>query len=135
MVWGFSVKAEDEAEGLDVTQHGEVGFDLGGASPGEVLESRLPEPRPASVPPDGKGRFTVVVEGPSPAELMQAWSALCQTNGKPPLPDFVAVYRYVTTVQGNRFRFRGGDRLKLRDHLQRLFQDVLGTSVRTHIEE
>ena len=32
---------------------------------------------------------------------------------------------YVTTVQGNRFRFRGGDPDRMRDSLQKLFQDRL----------
>ena len=29
--------------------------------------------------------------------------------------DVIAVYRYVTTVQGNGFRFRGGDPVMLRE--------------------
>jgi hypothetical protein len=41
----------------------------------------------------------------------------------------------VTTVQGNRFRFRGGDRVLMRGQLQRLFQDRLGSAVKTHVEE
>ena len=134
LLWGFGVDARTEAEGLDVTQHGEVGFDLGGATLEEVPETHMPEPRAARVPPDGKGRFTVVVEGPPPRELLQAWSGLCQANAKPS-PDFRAVYAHVTTIKGNHFRFRGGDRAQMREHLQRLFQDVLGTSVRTHVEE
>jgi hypothetical protein len=134
-VWGFSVDARDEAEGLDVTQHGEVGFDVGGATLEEVPEIHPPEPRPARVPPDGLGRFTVVVEGPPREELLHAWSGLCQASSTPVSPDFRAVYDHVTTVQGNRFRFRGGDRSLMREHLQRLFQDVLGTAVRAHVEE
>jgi Amt family ammonium transporter len=134
-VWGFTVKAAAESEGLDVTEHGEVGFDLGGAALEEVSETRMPEPRPALVPPNGVGRFTVVVEGPSTTELRNAWSGLCQANNTAPSAEFRAVYPHVTTVQGNRFRFRGGDRVQMREHLQRLFQDTLSTSVRAHVEE
>jgi hypothetical protein len=42
----------------------------------------------------------------------------------------------VTTVQGNRFRFRGGDPGQLRESLERLFRDRLdGASVKTHVED
>jgi Amt family ammonium transporter len=75
-VWGFGVKPEAEAAGLDVAEHGETGFDLAGAAQEEVPEMRLPEPRPAMVPPDGKGRFTVVVEGAPVKELLHTWSGL-----------------------------------------------------------
>src|SRR5262249_48378905 len=74
--WTFRLGREAENDGLDVTQHGEVGFDLTGGVPEEVPELRLPEPRAASIPPDGKQRFTVVVEGPDQAELIRAWSEL-----------------------------------------------------------
>jgi Amt family ammonium transporter len=134
-LWGFRLEAEAEAEGLDLTEHGEVGFDLVAAPLEDVPETQPPEPRPATVPPDGVGRYTVVVDGPSQAELMHAWSELCKTGKGPPSPDFRAVYQHVTTVQGNRFRFRGGDRVNMRGHLQRLFQDRLGTSVQAHVEE
>ena len=41
----------------------------------------------------------------------------------------------MTTVQGNRFRFRGGDPGLMRENLQRLFQDRLnGTAIRTYVE-
>ena len=37
---------------------------------------------------------------------MAAWSKLCQADVQHP-PEFRAIYPLVTTVQGNRFRFRG----------------------------
>ncbi len=132
--WGFAVTPEAEAAGIDVSEHGEVGFDFGGPNLEEVPEVRLPEPRPASVPPDGQGRYTVVVEGPPQKELLQAWSKMCQA-GAAPSQEFSAVYPYVTTVQGNRFRFRGGDRVKMRSHLMQLFSDSLGMTVRAHVED
>jgi ammonium transporter len=132
--WGFTLDAKAENEGLDRAEHGEAGFDLGPALQ-EVPETPAHEPRPATVPPNGKRHFTVVVEGPKREELMHTWSALCQAGPQPPAEEFRAVYPYLTTVQGNRFNFRGGDPYHLRDSLQRLFQDRLdGTPVRTHIE-
>jgi Amt family ammonium transporter len=133
-VWSFRLSAEAEGDGLDVTQHGEVGFDLTGGVPEEVPELRLPEPRAASVPPDGQQRFTVVIEAADQAELIKAWSSFCQA-GVEPSPDFRAVYPYVTTVQGNRFRFRGGDRYQMRGHLIRLFQDKISGTIRAHVED
>jgi ammonium transporter, Amt family len=133
-VWGFGLSAEAESVGLDQAEHGEVGFDLGGPTLEEVPEIRPPEPRPALVPRDGVGRYTVVVEGPAQKELLRAWSKLCQA-GAEPSAEFRAVYPYVTTVQGNRFRFRGGDRVLMRGHLQRLFQDSLGAAVQAHVED
>ena len=41
----------------------------------------------------------------------------------------------MTTIQGNRFRFRGGDPVVLRESLERLFQDRLdGLAIKTHVE-
>jgi hypothetical protein len=131
---GFSLPREAENEGLDRAEHNEVGFDLG-PTLDEVPEVQAPEPRPAVIPRNGVGRYTIVVNGPAPAELLGAWSQMCQTGGAPPSPELQAVYPFVTTVQGNRFRFRGGDRVTMRGHLQRLFQDSLGASVQTHVEE
>jgi Amt family ammonium transporter len=134
VVWGFQPRTDAEAEGLDLSEHGEVGFDMAVGNLEDVPETPYQEPRPATVPPDGAGRYTVVVDGPGQGELMHAWSELCQA-GKTPAPEFRTVYPYITTVRGNRFRFRGGDRSTMRMQLQRLFQDNLGTTVHTHIEE
>jgi ammonium transporter, Amt family len=86
------------------------------------------------VPPDGQQRFTVVVEGAKNGDLIHAWSNLCQAGPRPPAPEFKAVYPFVTTVQGNRFRFRGGDPKDMRANLERLFTDQLGAAVRAHVE-
>jgi ammonium transporter, Amt family len=135
-VFGFNLDAKSEMDGLDQSEHGEVGFDFGPTLAEAPLDAALHEPRPASVPPNGKRHFTVIVEGPNQGELMHAWSNLCQTNGQPPAPEFTAVYPYVTTVQGNRFRFRGGDPSHMRTNMQQLFQDRLkGAAVRTHVED
>jgi len=41
----------------------------------------------------------------------------------------------VTTVQGNRFRFRGGDPAKLSAHIQKLFAKKLSAQVKVRVEE
>jgi hypothetical protein len=56
------------------------------------------------------------------------------TGQAPPTAEFKAIYRFVTTVQGNRFRFRGGDPDKTKTSLQELLGNRLGGQVRTHVE-
>jgi ammonium transporter, Amt family len=130
---GFCLDAEDENEGLDRAAHGEAGFDFGPAI--DVAPDRVfAEPRAASVPPEGQERFTVVVDGVDGDKLIKTWSALCQTGPTPPEPEFLAVYPYLTTVQGNRFRFRGGDPGKLRDNLQNLLQKHLGAGLHASLD-
>jgi hypothetical protein len=132
LAMGFVSADEEELEGLDRTEHGEVGFDLGLAMESVSAHASL-EPRAAVVPPLGKGRFQVVVEGAQNGDLIHAWSEMCQPNGSCP-PEFKAVYPYVTTVQGNRFQFRGGDREAMKDNLQRLFQERLKRPVKARLE-
>ena len=136
VVMGFTTDAESENEGLDRTEHGEVGFDFGLALesvPGVIVP--MSEPRAAVVPPDGHKRFTVVVEGADVGELKRTWSDLCQAGSSPPPPHFRAIYPYVTTVQGNRFRFRGGDPKALSENLRALLQERLGGApMSVHVE-
>src|SRR5205807_1756229 len=103
VAFGFITDGKSEMEGLDRTEHGEVGFDLGLALEASVSSH---EPRAASVPPNGRKGFSVVLEGTSNGQLMDAWSRLCQAGPKPPSPEFKAVYPYMTLVEGNRFYFR-----------------------------
>jgi ammonium transporter len=132
LAMGFVASDAEEIEGLDRIEHGEVGFDLGLAMESVSAHATL-EPRPAVVPPMGKGRFQVVIDGANNGDLIHAWSEMCQPNGSCPA-EFKAVYPYVTTVQGNRFQFRGGDRDAMRDNLQKLFQERLRRPLRTRVE-
>jgi ammonium transporter len=135
LLFGFITTPLAETEGLDRTEHGEVGFDLG-LAPDVALETSGPEPRAATVPPDGQQRFSVVVEGPSTDELLHTWSDLCQAGSGPPSPEFTAVYPYMTTVQGNRFRFRGGDSKIISHNLGQLLQRRLGgKSIQARVEK
>jgi ammonium transporter, Amt family len=132
--WGFCLEPAAENEGLDHNQHGEAGFDLSLASE-QVPETPPTEPRPAMVPPNGKGRFTVVLDGSNPHELMHVWSDLCQTGPHPIPPELRVIYPFVTTVQGNRFRFRGGDPAALSASLTRLFEGRLqGHKLQARVE-
>ena len=134
---GFTVPPKEEADGLDLTQHGEVGFDYGVAHD-ETGGLPVPEPKAAAKPPNGplSKRFTVVVEGAEPATLVKVWSDLCQPRpgDEPPSPSFAAVYPYFTTVTGNKFRFRGGNPVSLREELQKVLSAALGAPVRAHVE-
>ena len=129
-LFGFETSVSDESEGLDRTEHGETGFDFGMAMEATIEES---VPRAASAPPVQKGRFEVIVEGPPNADLLHAWSKLCQPSEKIPPAFQRAVYPYLTTVQGNRFQFRGGDPNLMRDNLKELLQQSLGTAVQARV--
>jgi Amt family ammonium transporter len=133
LAFGFCVDDRAENDGLDRSQHGEVGFDVG-PTLDMVPEQPVHEPRPAIVPPDGEKRFTVVVDGPTMDDLIHVWSQLCQAGNRTPSPEFLAIYPHVTTVQGNRFRFRGGDPHTIGTSLERLFQKHLPGLIRTHVE-
>jgi ammonium transporter len=128
----FRTSDADENEGLDQTEHGETGFDFFGPETYPAAGSK--EPKAAKVPPGGK-RFEVVIEGIENGGLMTAWSQLCQPKDGPLDPDFKAVYPYVTTVQGNRFRLRGGDPKALASNIQKLFTKKLGKPVKVRVEE
>lgn len=135
---GFTLKPEAEAVGLDLNQHGEVGFDMGPDVDAATAVTTL-TPRPATEPPllkNGESkRFSVVVEGVPTKELHAMWSGLCQVRDTPPPAEFTALYKYVTTVSGNTFRFRGGDPTKVRAALQKLLEKTLpDNSLEMHVE-
>lgn len=132
VLFGFTTNERAEIDGLDRTEHGEVGFDLGL----EIGPAMPSEPRAAVIPPEAEKRFSVVVEGVANGNLMHAWSAMCQPGETAPTQEFKNIYPYVTTVQGNRFRFRGGDPNMMRDSLVKLFQQHLkGVNLNAHVEK
>ena len=76
-----------------------------------------------------------MIEGVGSEDLIRAWSGLCQVSAAPPSPEFRAVYPYLTTVQGNRFRFRNGDPGSVRENLAKLFQTTLkNDAIATRLE-
>jgi ammonium transporter len=131
LAMGFTVSDQEETEGLDRVEHGESGFDFGLAF--ESVSAVGHEPRAAVLPPNGAKQFQVVVEGAESNELLKTWSDLCQPSTSVD-PNFKVVYPHMTTVQGNRFRFRGGDPERIRGSLQKLFENRLSKSVKTRVE-
>jgi len=123
----FKTNERGESEGLDRTEHGEVGFDFSGATESVAVVST--EPRAASVP-KGNGRFDLQLTGTESTELMKVWTELCQPSDDPVDPNFLAVYPYVTTVRGTTFRCRGGDQAEVAKRLSALLTKQLGKEVK-----
>ncbi|HEV8059309.1 MAG TPA: ammonium transporter, partial [Gemmataceae bacterium] len=135
LLFGFVTTDNAETSGLDLTEHGEVGFDFGPEL--ELIPgSGSSEPRAAVRPPNGQKRFAILFDGADMDKVMHAWSEMCQKGAAPPKPEFQEVYPHLTTVQGNRFRFRSGDPNTVRENLLKLFRPVLGSgSLRVQILE
>jgi hypothetical protein len=90
-------------------------------------------PRPASAPPDGHVRFTLVVEGLEPDRIAEVWSDLCRLD-RPPPEGLGLLFRTFTVVEGRRFRFRQGDPAAAAALLARLLGAAAGVPVRTSLE-
>jgi Amt family ammonium transporter len=135
MIGSNRVQREVEMVGLDIPELGVPAYQQSGNSmpSGATLAS---EPRPASQPVSSGGqRFSIIVEGVDSPTLIGAWSALCQVSERPPSDEFRQVYPYLTTVTGNRFRFRGGDPSQIKENLNRLFESAIpGKAIGTRIE-
>ena len=128
---GFTTDIKSETMGLDISEHGEVGFDFGP----EVEGAGHHEPRPSIAPPSALSRYSIVVDNVTPESVARAWSAIC-ANNTATSPSFKAIYPNFTTVQGNRFRFRGGDSNAMRDHLTTLLKSHLqnAAGLRAYVE-
>jgi Amt family ammonium transporter len=118
----------DEIIGLDLSQHAERGYNLLTDALGQSAE-----PRPAMSPPVVGERFAIVLDGVDPVAMMDRWRDLCQDGRGSSVAEFKDVYPVVTTIRGTRFRFRGGQRERIRASLLRLFAD-LGPAVSARIE-
>ena len=119
IVFGMRVSPEEEMEGLDIGEHGNEAY-FGFAMARESLTGGA-EPQPSMAPSMG-GRFTVVVDGVNNGELLHAWSDMCQPGKAPDSKIFKEVYANMTTVQGNRFTFRGGDPEAMKTGLAKILQ-------------
>lgn len=123
----FKTDEKSESDGLDRTEHGEVGFDFSAATESVTVAST--EPR-AATEPRGNGRFEVQLAGVDAKELMKVWNELCQPKLEgTPDADFLAVYPHVTTIRGTTFRCRGGDPATVAKKLESLFTRHVGKSV------
>jgi Amt family ammonium transporter len=127
--------AAEETLGMDLSQHTERAYALGG---GEALAvaAHASAPKAALAPPTRYDRYTVRLQGVEPAAMATRWAQLCQHPSPAPNPDFHAVYQHLSTVRDQYFRFRGTsaeDREHIRAAVERLFKD-LGPEVRATIE-
>jgi hypothetical protein len=112
---------QEEIVGMDLSQHHERAYVL---SAGDNV-AFVREPRPASRPPAPEGkRFTVVLNGIDTDAMARRWRSLCQNGSTPHPPEFKSVYAQVSTVRGNKFRFRGGDPNETQRNLEQLFKPV-----------
>ena len=128
---GFTTDIKSETLGLDISEHGEVGFDFGP----ELEGAGHHEPRASVAPPSALSRYSIVVDNVTPESVAKAWSAIC-ANSATTTPAFKALYPNFTTVQGNRFRFRGGDPNAMRDQLTTLLKSHLqnGSGIKAYVE-
>jgi hypothetical protein len=60
---------------------------------------------------------------------MKVWTELCQPTKEPADADFLAVYPYVTTIRGTKFRCRGGNPEELAKRLSALFTKHVGKAI------
>jgi hypothetical protein len=124
---------EEEILGMDLSQHRERAYNLGG---GETFAAmRDAEPKAADAPPN-VSRFSVIVDGADAAVLMERWRYLCMDHGSRPSADLVTVYGLVSTVRGNRFQFRNASpeqQEEVRKALESIFRDA-GAGVTARID-
>jgi hypothetical protein len=101
--------------------------------PSDTTAPSLDTPRPATVPPDGHIRFTLVVEGLEPERIAQVWSDLCRPD-RVPTEEFRLLFRNFTVTEGHRFRFRSGDPKATAELLANVLRAASGVPVRTNLE-
>lgn len=90
-------------------------------------------PRPASAPPDGHIRFTLVVDGLGPDRIAAVWADLCRPD-RPPTDEFRLLFQNFTVVEGRRFRFLKGDPTATAALLRDVLGAAAGVPVRTSLE-
>ena len=121
----FRTDEKGESEGLDETEHGEVGFVFGLAT--ETVPMASASPRAADMP-RGNGRFILQLSGADHADLMKVWADLCRPAEQVDA-DFLAVYPYLTTIHNSKFSFRGGKPEEIANRLSTLFTKRLGREI------
>lgn len=136
LVFGLRSKPEDEMAGLDIPEMGVLGYiNDDPKTPEGHLYSAGIEPKTAKAPPDGKKRFTVMVEGLAPDKIAAIWGDLCQPTKKPS-PEFLAVYPKMTLLQGNKFKFIDGNPEQISAQLAKVLQaSSNGGSVKASVEK
>jgi hypothetical protein len=90
-------------------------------------------PKPATAPPDGHIRFTLVVEGLEADRIAEVWADLCRPD-RVPTEEFRQLFRNFTVVEGKRFRFLKGDPRVTAELLSDVLGGAAGVPVRTRLE-
>lgn len=130
MIFRIRAVGEEEVVGLDLSQHSERAYALGG---GETTPAHVAQPKAAAAPPASGARFSVLLEGLTPAQVTEAWRELCRAPAAS--EEFKEVYRQLTTIRANRLRFRGGDRERLRKAVETVFRGAkAGGGVSARVE-
>src|SRR4051794_28718831 len=101
--------------------------------PGDPTAIPAGAPRPASVPPDGHIRFTLVVEGLDPDRVAAVWADLCRPD-RPATEELRRLFRNFTVTEGRRFRFLKGDPAATAALLTSVLGAAAGVPVRTSLE-
>ncbi|HSW46126.1 MAG TPA: ammonium transporter [Phycisphaerae bacterium] len=114
---------EDEIVGMDLSQHSERAYAIGG-EPIALAVDGIGEPKPAMAPPVPTDRFAIALDNVDLEALSSYWRNLCQADGAPPTEEFKSVYRNFSTIRGNKFYFRSGDRENVRRNMESLFKGV-----------
>ena len=114
---------EDEILGMDLSQHSERAYAIG-SEPIALAFNAVGEPKAAMVPPKFTDRFAIMLDGLDTDALSASWRSLCHVNGSPPTAAFKNVYAHFTTVRGNEFHFRSGDRERIRCDVESLFKGM-----------
>lgn len=125
------VSAETEAEGLDVHEMGSEAYPhepavdvayllyqshMGKHKPDITVVRPDPEEIPAHVMEQNQP-YIIKLHNIEPKQFLEAWKALCGKEGLRS-EDFRSIYRYFTTFEGARLRFRGGDPRRVLSKLQ-----------------
>ena len=104
-----------------------------GRRPKDPATSPFAAPRPATAPPDGHVRFTLVVDGLEPDRIAEVWADLCRPD-REPSEELRLLFRTFTVVEGRRFRFRKGDPTATAALLTGVLGAAAGVPVRTSLE-
>ncbi len=129
-VFKFRASSDEEIIGMDLSQHRERAYALGGGEAMSAAAAVLAEPRAANAPPVLGRRFAVTLDGASQSAIADRWRRLCQENqgANDGTEAFKTVYSGLATVRNNTFKFHGGEPEAAREALGKLFADTGATA-------
>jgi hypothetical protein len=125
-IFKFRASPAEEIIGMDLSQHRERAYALGGGEAVAAAAAVMAEPRPAARPPVLGHRFSVRIDNIPENLVAERWRRLCQENqgAQDGTAEFKTVYAGLATVRGTTFKFHGGQPDAARDALAKLFADT-----------